>query len=223
MLECEDEPVEGTKRYLKEFIGNVLGKKELEKEEKLPLVKEKHEESHVGVSGTVWKLFHASYYWLSMRRMVITICQGCVVCLKYNHGRIGFHLITLVTSVLPMDIIGMDFICRLPESNEGYTIVLIVIDIASHFVILCKLISKEVELVAEALRSVFANFGVLKEIQSDQNPLFFNKVMEAFCNALTVKSRKVMRYYPAQNGAVERYVREVSGLVVKLLEGNMTN
>ena len=223
VLECEDEPVEGTKRYLEEFIGNVLGKKELEEEEKLPLVKEKHEESHAGVSGTVQKLFRTGYYWPSMRRMVITVCQGCVVCLKYNHRRIGFHLITPVTSVLPMDIIGMDFICGLLESNEGYTIVLIVIDIASCFVILCKLISKEVESVAEALLSVFANFGVPKEIQSNQDPSFFNKVMEAFYNALTAKSRKVMRYYPAQNGAVERYVREVSGLVVKLLEGDMTN
>ena len=35
------------------------------------------------------------------------------MCLKYNHGRIGFHLITPVTSALPMDIIGMDFICGL--------------------------------------------------------------------------------------------------------------
>ena len=132
-----------------------------------------------------------------MRRMVITVCQDCVVCLKYNYGRIGFHLITPVTSALPMDIIGMDFICGLPESNEGYTIVLIVIDIASHFVILCKLISKEVESVVEALLSVFVNFGVPKEIQSNQDPLFFNKVMEAFCNASTAKSRKVMRYYLA--------------------------
>ena len=74
VLECEDEPVEGTKRYLEEFIGNVLGKKELEEEEKLPLVKEKHEESYAGVSGTVWKLFHAGYYWPSMKRMVITVC-----------------------------------------------------------------------------------------------------------------------------------------------------
>ena len=58
----------------------------------------------------------------------------------------------------------MDFICGLPESNEGYTIVLIVIDIASRFVILCKLISKEAESVVKALLSVFVNFGVLKEI-----------------------------------------------------------
>ena len=47
--------------------------------------------------------------------------------------------------------------------------------------------------------------------------------MEAFHNASTAKSRKVMRYYFAQNGVVERYVREVLGLVVKLLEGDMTN
>ena len=47
----------------------------------------------------------------------------------------------------------------------------------------------------EALLSVFMNFDVLKEIQNNQNPLFFNKVIEAFHNALTTKSRKVMRYY----------------------------
>ena len=223
VLECENELVEGTKRYFEEFIGNVLNKKESEEEEKLPLVKEKHEESHAGVLRTVWKLFHAGYYWPSMRRMVIMVCQGCVVYLKYNHGRIGFHLITPVTSVLHMDIIGMDFICGLPESNEGYTIVFIVIDIISYFVILCKLISKEAELVAKALLFIFANFDVPKKIQSNQDPLFFNKVIEAFYNASIAKSRKVMKYYFAQNGAVERYMREVSGLVVKLLEGNMIN
>ena len=42
-----------------------------------------------------------------------------------------------------MNIISMDFICGLPVSNESKTIVLIVIDIASCFVILYKLISKE--------------------------------------------------------------------------------
>ena len=89
----------------------------------------------------------------------------------------------------------MDFICGLSKSNEGYTIVLIVIDIARCFMILYKLISKKVELVVEALLSVFVNFNVLKEIQSDQDPSFFNKVIEAFCNALTVKLKKVIRYY----------------------------
>ena len=80
-----------------------------------------------------------------------------MVCLKYNHGKIRFHLITLVTSALPMDIIGMDFIYGLLESNEGYTIVLIIIDIASCFVILCKLISKE----ADPVGSWFCPFGAI--------------------------------------------------------------
>ena len=74
VFECEDEPVEGTKRYFKEFIENVLGKKESEEEEKLPLVKKKHKESHADVLGTVQKLFHAGYYWSLMRRMVIIVC-----------------------------------------------------------------------------------------------------------------------------------------------------
>ena len=66
-------------------------KKELEEEEKLPLVKEKHEESHAGVLGTIQKLFHAGYYWPSMRRMVITVCRGCVVCFE----KLGIFLDTI--------------------------------------------------------------------------------------------------------------------------------
>ena len=61
------------------------------------------------------------------------------------------HPITSVTSALPMDIIDMNFICGLPKLNESKTIVLIVIDITSYFVILYKLIFKKVESVAEAL------------------------------------------------------------------------
>ena len=131
------------------------------------------------------------------------------MCLKYNYRRIGFHSIILVTSTLFMDIIGMDFICGLSELNEDKTIVLIVIDIASCFIILCKLISKEAKSVVEALLSVFANFSVFKEIKSNKDLLFFNKVMKVFCNILTVKLKKMMKYYFAQNDAVEKYIREV--------------
>ena len=75
----------------------------------------------------------------------------------------------------------------------------------------------------EALLSIFTNFGVLKKIQSNQDPLFFNKVIKTFCNASTTKSKKMMKYYLAQNGAVERYMKEVLGLIVKLLEKDITN
>ena len=44
------------------------------------------------------------------------------MCLKYNHGKIGFYLITPVTSALLMDIIGMDFICELSKLNEDYCV-----------------------------------------------------------------------------------------------------
>ena len=111
---------------------------------------------------------------------------------------VGFHSIMPVTAALPMDIIAMDFIVGFPET-EGFTVILILVDVATQFTILRSLKSKSTEDVAFALFEVFADFGIPREIQSsDQDPSFFNEVMEKFRKATYVKVRKVMKYFPVR-------------------------
>ena len=109
--------------------------------------------------------------------MVEEVCAGCMECLYYNVGKIGFHPLTPVSVALPMDLIAIDFVCGLPETSDGFTVGLIITDCATHFVFLCPLKSKSSEAVVEALLEVFCNFGFPQKIQSDQDPLFMSKSM----------------------------------------------
>ena len=67
--------------------------------------------------------------------MVEEVCAGCMECLCYNVGKIGFHPLTPVSVALPMDLIAIDFVCGLPETSDGFTVGLIIIDCATRFCI----------------------------------------------------------------------------------------
>ena len=127
-----------------------------------------------------------------------------------------------VSVALLMDLIAIDFVCSLPETSDGFTVGLIIIDCVTHFVFLCPLKSKSSEVVAEALLEVFCNFGFSWEIQSVQNPLFMSKSMDKFRELTEACSRKVLKYFPAQNGMVKRYVKEVNNVLKKMMYGEGT-
>ena len=154
--------------------------------------------------------------------MVEEVCAGCMECLCYNVGKIGFHLLTPVSVTLPMDLIAIDFVCGLPETSDGFTVGLIIIDCVTCFVFLCPLKSKSSEAVAEALLKVFCNFGFPWEIQSNQNPSFMSESMDKFRELAEAHSKKVLKYFPAQNGMVERYVKKVNNVLKKIMHGEGT-
>jgi hypothetical protein len=62
--------------------------------------------------------------------------SNCQECLKFNVRRVGFHLISSVTTQLPFDHIAIDLIGLLTISNEGYNLILLVVDILTRFVLL---------------------------------------------------------------------------------------
>ena len=129
--------------------------------------------------------------------MMEEVCAGCMECLHYNVRKIGFHPLTPVSVALLMDLIAIDFVCGLPETSDGFTVGLIIIDCVTCFVFLHPLKSKSSEAVAEALLEVFCNFGFPQEIQSDQDPLFMSKSMDKFKELTEACSRKVLKYFPA--------------------------
>ena len=111
-----------------------------------------------------------------------------------------------MTASLPMDMIAWDFAGPFKKTDDGYEYVLVIVDIASRFMILRKLKTKQMEEVAMVLLEVFADFGVPKSVQHDQDPLFMNQVLDRLRQATHWKTKAVMCYFPSQNGAVKRYV-----------------
>ena len=116
----------------------------------------------------------------------------------------------------------MDFIGKLPVSEKGFVFILIIVDVLTRFVVLRPLMRKDVKTVALELVNLFANFGVVKIIQSDNESTFVSELLEELRGLMGFKARRVMKYFPRQNGLVESYVGEVKRVMKKWLEGDLS-
>ena len=122
----------------------------------------------------------------------------------------------------PWDHIAMDFTGKLPASEKGFVFILIVVDVLTHFVVLRPLMRKDAKTVALELVNLFVNFGVAKIIQSDNESTFVSELLEELRGLMGFKARRVMKYFPRQNGLVESYVGEVKRVMKKWLEGDLS-
>ena len=149
--------------------------------------------------------------WKDIKKVTSMCNEG----MKYNVGRTRFHPMSTIGANRPWDHIVIDFIGLLPTSECRYTFILIVVDVHSHFLVLKAMHDKSAHLVAYALLNIFANFGVLKILQSDNETSFVSQVLEEFRKVVGFKHRRIMNYFPRQNGVVECYVKEMKAVLVK--------
>jgi hypothetical protein len=201
-------------------VTEVIHKKEPTLEEQKRLVKEKHAEGHVGADLLFRTLFKDGFYWRTMYKDCESESEGCLECLRFNIGRVGFHPISPVLALLPFDHVGMDFLGPFNTSIDGFNYILLVVDVLTRFVILRPLRAKLAEEVAWTLLCIFADFGVPKIIQSDSDRSFFNAVMTALREMAGFEQRRIMKYFPQANGLPERFVQETKRLLEKWNRGD---
>ena len=112
----------------------------------------------------------------------------------------------------------MDFAGPFKMLEGGF--MLIFVDVLTRFCWLCPLMRKTAEDVAYVLSEVFANFGVPKIVQSDNNSSFCNKVVDEFLGLAGFEHRRIMAYFPRTNGPVELWVRQTKDLLKKWMVGS---
>ena len=117
------------------------------------------------------------------------------------------------------DHLVMDFIGLFLTTERGYMFILIIVDVLTRFVILKPVQDKRAITVAYVLVNVFTNFGILKILQSDNKKSFMGKVMQALRGIAGFEMRKIMNYFPRQNGVIERYVQEAKNVLKKWIKG----
>ena len=88
---------------------------------------------------------------------------------EFNAARAGFHPMSTIVAGRPWDHIIWDLIGKLPTSVNGYNYVLIIVDVLTRFVVLKPLRTKSAEEIASRLVECFANFGVPKILQCDND------------------------------------------------------
>ena len=81
---------------------------------------------------------------------------------------------------------------------------------------------KSAKEVAFALVNVFANFGVPQILQSNNEQVMVADVLEELRKLGGFQLRRIMKYFPRQNGVVERFVQETKQVLLKWAKGDFS-
>lgn len=119
----------------------------------------------------------------------------------------------------PWHHIQVDTSVHLPPSPDGYTALLVIIDVFTGFVLLRPLKTNSAEIVARKLWKIFCVFGLPKILQSDNGPEFVNEVLRALVQINGIDHRLISPYNPRADGKVERSIQTVMMVIKKLLHG----
>lgn len=192
------------------------------KEERLRLIKDAHALGHFGREAIFKKLVAKNTWWPGMRRDVEEEIKQCDDCLRNTIVKRGWHPASFVMSTQPWDHVQIDTATNLPESIDGMTVLLVVVDVCTGFVVLRALPNKEMETVARALWSIFALLGLPRVIQSDNGTEFVNQVVETIVRVCGIEHRTIAEWNPRADGKVERTVGTVKTAIMKRLHGRDT-
>ena len=143
--------------------------------------------------------------------------------MRHTIAKKGFDPATPVTAALPFDHVQVDHAVHLPESTDGMTALLVLVDVCTGFVILRPLPNTLAATVARTLWLIFNDFGFPKVLQSDNGPEFVNKVINEMLNSSGIDHRRITPYHPRADGKVERAIGTVTSIIKKHLHGTSTN
>lgn len=190
-----------------------------DEEEQIRLINEEHQIGHFGRDAIFNKLSdEAGLWWPGMREQIQNEVLKCDACVRFNVAKHGFKPAEFIISTGVWNHIQMDC-ASFPESEDGYTTLLTIVDIFSGFVILFPMKGHTAETVAEKLWITFSLFGLPSILQSDNAPEFRSKVLAELNSLLKVETRFIAPWNPRCDGKVERAIGTVKSVIKKLLQG----
>ena len=174
--------------------------KSLSTEERIKLINHVHSLGHFGRQSIEDKLKSQGYKWKNMRREIQDELIKCDACIKYTVTAAGYHPASYISSKGPWLHIQIDTSVHLPTASNGDTVLLVVIDVFTGYIILRALKSNTGTLVATELWKIFALFGLPNIIQSDNGSEFVNNVIKELVKLINVQHRLITPYNPGVMG-----------------------
>lgn len=215
-----DELTKHADKELREFIAERLLKTLVtDQAERDRILRTAHADGHFGAEELYKQVWRGGFYWPGLRQQCREVVAKCLSCLQHNVRSAGFHPAQSPNADNAWDHVATDLAVDLPESEAGFKHILILVDVATRFVVTKPLRDKSMESVARAMYEVFALFGPPKIIQSDNGTEFVNEAMAKLAKAAGVDHRLVAAYNPRANGVAERFVKTVKDTLHKKLAG----
>jgi transposase InsO family protein len=128
--------------------------------------------------------------------------------------------LTNVLAFKPFERIAIDLAGPFPVTGEGNTMLLVVTDVCSKFIILRAMPNKNSDTVAKELVKIFGDFGMPMIMQSDNGTEFRNSLLANISKSLGIERRYSTPYHPRGNGAAEASVKIAVNTIRKMMKSN---
>ena len=164
---------------------------------------------HPGINRMI-HLLEWYYWWPGLQKEVAEYVQGCAECQRHKVNnrptRAALSPIYLMPEALPFDMIELDFITKLPES-QGFDSILTITD--HDCTKLLRFIPCREEINAEETaalytKHIFLSHRLPSKIISDRDPRFALRFTRELCNILDIRQNIFMAYHPHTDGQSER-------------------
>ena len=172
---------------------------------------------HNGISHT-YAMLKRLYYWKGMKVSITKHVKNCVICQKRNPQVVPYAKLHFDTATFPMEFISMDLIGEFyPPSKSGHKYALTVICMLTNYVFCVPLKSKQANEVLQAyIDNVYAKFGGLLKILSDNGTEFKNQLFGRIAKELGVKHKiYTAPYRPSSNGRIEGFHNFLKACIAK--------
>ena len=172
---------------------------------RLQIIKELHEEGHVGRDRTL-HLVSSSYYWSSLRRDVERYVQRCVVCQasKGHATNAGLYLPLPIPSQ-PWSDISVDFVLGLPRTQRGHDSIMVVVDRFCKMArfVPCKKSTDATQVAGLFFREIYKLHGLPQSIVSDRDSRFLSHFWRSLWKLLRTSLDMSSAYHPQTDGQTE--------------------
>ncbi len=163
---------------------------------------------HLGTEKTLSRLKERFYWpghWTDTRNWCLT-CATCATRKTPTPKQRAPLRNILVGS--PMQLVAVDIMGPLPESESGNSYVLVASDYFTRWVEAYPIPNQEAVTVARKLvDELFCRFSVPEQLHSDQGRQFESHLIAEVCSILQIQKSRTTPYHPQSDGLVERFNR----------------
>ena len=162
---------------------------------------------HMGTKKTSQRI-QANFWFDGIVSYTHRYCQSCDVCQRtIKHGTIAkAPMLISKLSDAPFSRISCDLVGPIiPTSQNGYTYILTIIDLATRYPDAIPLKRITTGKVADALRDFFFRMGIPDVISTDNGSQFCSAEMEEFFGLFNIKHIRSTVYHPQAQGCIENF------------------